>query len=181
MSEFTSSVAIFKGVYMLKKKKCLQQWSIFSLYPVKPLPSIWCFDHIFILQIIFLASLMFLWLPWVFIVDLWFFIATLRPFWLGFAALCLVGSEPMSSALEGGFLTTGPPGKSPEVLFYFGFFHISYHKSMAFSSSNLLSIYHKKRWPSRFCHWLSFFLLFPFFYLKNLIKLHVFNTYGFLH
>ena len=28
------------------------------------------------------------------------------------------GIEPMTSALQGGFLTTGPPRKSPEPLFY---------------------------------------------------------------
>ena len=28
------------------------------------------------------------------------------------------GIEPMSSALEGGFLTTGPPGKSPRGLYF---------------------------------------------------------------
>ena len=28
------------------------------------------------------------------------------------------GIEPASPALEGGFLTTGPPGKSPELLFF---------------------------------------------------------------
>ena len=70
---------------------------------------------LFMITYLFLNKLtffFFFWLCWVFIVAHEFSypvpcgILVSRP-----------GIEPMSPALEGGFLTAGPPGKSPKVLF----------------------------------------------------------------
>ena len=55
-----------------------------------------------------------IWLCWVWVAILWIFIVAQ---WLSCPAACGIlvpwpGIEPASFAMEGGFLTTGPPGKS---------------------------------------------------------------------
>ena len=59
---------------------------------------------------------LFIWLCWVWVAILWIFVVAQ---WLSCPAACGIlvpwpGIEPASFAMEGGFLTTGPPGKSPK-------------------------------------------------------------------
>ena len=55
------------------------------------------------------------------------------------------GMEPLSPALAGGFLTAGPPGKSPSLLLTFPF-TLSLHPSLAILSSVTVGQNESQRW-----------------------------------